>query len=177
MKKIGLILVAFLMVFSIFGTSMASAESYEGNNLEKTLEMKMKYYYEDIGELTSDGYVIHDQEAFDKRVEEGDVFALELQSIMEKEKIKELQSLRSGEVSTFGAGSFVSCIGNRFAEDFTNDVKLILNGNLYYYIATKQFDIAAKELAGFLKRQGFRANAVTMAAQLTYYGFLCRNAW
>ena len=177
MKKVVLSLIAFLVVFSGFSSGLVQAQGYESGNLEKKLEYKFEYFYEEIGELTSEGYVIHDQKAFDKKVEEGDAFALELQSIMEKEKIKEMQALRNGEVSTFGAGSFASCVMDEFAGDFTNDVKLITNGVLYSYIINKQWNLAAQSMVKLLARQGFKTNVVTMAAQLSYYGFVCRGSW
>ncbi|WP_271399379.1 hypothetical protein [Salinicoccus roseus] len=59
MQKIIISMLTFVMVFSIFGGVSVQAEANENISLEKEIEMTLKYYYEEIGELTPNGYVVH----------------------------------------------------------------------------------------------------------------------
>ncbi|SDL35351.1 MULTISPECIES: hypothetical protein [Bacillales] len=173
MQKFIVSMLTFVMIFSTLGATAAQAETNKNISLEQEVEMTLEYYYEEIGELTSSGYVVHDHEAFDEKVNEGDEVALALKDILEKQN----ENISSEGMSTMGAGSFASCVVDEFAGDFSQDVRLILNGVLVSYIVNHQWNLAAQSIVGLLKRQGMKANVVTTAAQLAYYGFVCRNAW
>nr|MDH3153249.1 hypothetical protein [Bacillus licheniformis] len=66
---------------SEFSNSQVKSYSDSGDYSEKELEEILKFYFEEVGELTNEGYVIKNKELFDKKVLEGDPLCLETKRI------------------------------------------------------------------------------------------------
>ncbi|MBW7636575.1 hypothetical protein K1I48_24600, partial [Bacillus licheniformis] len=83
----------------------------------------LKFYFEEVGELTNEGYVIKNKELFDKKVLEGDPAALKL-----KELIASDSSFQKSSFQVASATSFGKCVVNKMIGSYGNIARQFLNG-------------------------------------------------
>ncbi|WP_307892572.1 hypothetical protein [Bacillus swezeyi] len=157
---------------SEFPNSQVKSYSDYGNYSEKELEEVLKFYFEEVGELTDEGYVIKNNELFDAKVLAGDPAALKL-----KELIASDSSFQKSGFQVASATSFGKCVVNKMIGSYGNIARQFLNGAIFTYIKTKQYDLAARLIFKTLVKSGMKVNAASLAIELGYYGWKCRGKW
>ncbi|WP_282940519.1 hypothetical protein [Corynebacterium auriscanis] len=77
-------------------------------------------------------------------------------------------------ISSRGAGTFLTCIKGKAADDIKSvfDINLVAAA-----IGQKDYVKAAKEAVKHLAKQGVKRNAVTLAGMFAYWGWQCRGSW
>lgn len=157
---------------SEFSNSQVKSYSDSGDYSEKELEEILKFYFEEVGELTNEGYVIKNKELFDKKVLEGDPAALKLKELMASDSSFQKSSFQVASATSFG-----KCVVNKMIGSYGNIARQFLNGAIFTYIKTKQYDLAARLMFKTLIKSGMKVNAASLAIELGYYGWKCRGKW
>ncbi|WP_226568026.1 hypothetical protein [Bacillus stratosphericus] len=157
---------------SEFPNSQVISYSDYGNYSEKEIEEVLKFYFEEVGELTDEGYVIKNNELFDAKVLAGDSAALKLKELIALDSSFQKSGFQVASATTFG-----KCVVNKMIGSYGNIARQFLNGAIFTYIKTKQYDLAAKLIFNTLVKSGMKVNAASLAIELGYYGWKCRGKW
>ena len=186
MRKIMIMLMSLGLVFGglLLPFYEASATSINSEGIEngtysddelqqiQNIEEELEFYFEEVGELTDNGYVITDYDKIQERIDNGDESAeriLELASLGENEN--------QGMITPYSADAFAKCVVNKFVSSYGNIARAWNNGLVYTYIKTKQYDLAAQLMAKTLIKAGFKVNAASLAIEAAVYGWQCRGKW
>lgn len=146
--------------------------SYTDEELEQieNIEKELQYYFEEVGELTDAGYVIHDREAVQEKADNGDESA---------QRVLELvpEVAEPGAITTYSAGTFGTCVVNKFIDSYGTIARAWTTGLVYSYIQNRQYDLAAKIMFKTLTKAGRTANVASIAIEAGIYGYQCRGSW
>ncbi|AAU20284.1 hypothetical protein [Bacillus cereus] len=184
-KKVFSSFIAITLLVSTAFSLQASAEESINNDNNLTYEQQqevdklaievekdLRFYFEEIGELTESGYKITNPALLQEKISANDQTAINIAEIIgysEYNKYdKEIQR---------SAASFGKCIANKFINSYGNIARQFLSGAIFTYIKSKQYDLAAKLIANTLIRAGFKVNAAGIAVEAAAYGWQCRNEW
>lgn len=172
--KPGIVFLSLVMLMSIITPSISAATNNEktmDSEAIKKAEQELKFYFETVGEFDENGkYIIKNHKLFQEKLDEKDPNAI---------KLEELSKLNYDEsmIQPYGATSFAKCVVNKFVHSYGNIARQFMNGAIYGYIKSKQYDLAARLMFKTLTKAGIKVNAVGLAAELSYYGWKCRSAW
>ncbi|MBP1082304.1 MULTISPECIES: hypothetical protein [Bacillus] len=151
---------------------------------EKELEKVLKFYFEEVGEFTDEGYKVKVKELFNAKVSTGDPAAVRLKELMQTDSVSsgscqksEVAGATTSDFQDASATSFGKCVVNKMANSYGNIARQWLQGYIWTYITTKQYDLAARLIFNSLIKAGFKVSAATIAIELGYYGWQCRNEW
>lgn len=152
-----------------FDENDLSDENFTTEELEQIdkIAMDLKFYFEEAGEFTEQGYVVKNEALFQERIKNGDESA---------ERI--LASVRENEmVNASSSTTFAKCVVDKFADSWGNVARAWTTGAVFTYIKNKQYDLAAKVIFKTATKAGRTANVASIAAEIAYYGYLCRGKW
>ncbi|CUX95618.1 MULTISPECIES: hypothetical protein [Bacillus] len=170
---IAVVIIAMLVTFVSPQISEAQASEFKvatsDEVSQKELAGILKFYFDKVGELTDEGYVIKDKELFDAKVFAGDPAAIKLKELIQADSEPTFQV---ASATTFG-----KCVVNKMVSSYGNIARQWLTGSIFTYIKTKQYDLAAKLIFKSLVKAGFKVNAASLAIELGYYGWQCRGKW
>ncbi|MDV3451204.1 hypothetical protein VSS76_13420 [Bacillus safensis] len=162
---VSIVMVMLVTFTSPLATFAINNSAEDVDNSIEDLEAVLKFYFDEIGELTDKGYVIKDEDAFNAKILIGDPAALKLKELISQEPA----------LSTASAASFGKCVVNKMVGSYGNIARQWLNGAIFTYIKTKQYDLAARLMFNSLVKAGFKVNAATLAIEVSYYGWQCRG--
>lgn len=86
-------------------------------------------------------------------------------------------SFQKSSFQVASATSFGKCVVNKMIGSYGNIARQFLNGAIFTYIKTKQYDLAARLMFKTLIKSGMKVNAASLAIELGYYGWKCRGKW
>ncbi|MGE6632467.1 hypothetical protein [Bacillus sp. NPDC077027] len=162
---VSIVMVMLVTFTSPLATFAINNSAEDVDNSIEDLEATLKFYFDEIGELTDNGYVIKDEDAFNAKILMGDPAALKLKELISQEPA----------LSTASATSFAKCVVNKMVGSYGNIARQWLSGAIFTYIKTKQYDLAARLMFNSLVKAGIKVNAATVAIEVSYYGWQCRG--
>ncbi|SFJ73479.1 MULTISPECIES: hypothetical protein [unclassified Bacillus (in: firmicutes)] len=151
---------------------LTQEEKQETEQLAIEIEKDLKFYFEEVGELTEYGYKITNPALFQEKISANDPTAMNIAEIIGYNQYnkydKEIQR---------SAASFGKCVANKFINSYGSIARQFLTGAIFTYIKSKQYDLAARLIANTLIKAGFKVNAAGIAVEAATYGWQCRNEW
>lgn len=165
-KPIILILTTVMLIAFVTPQISASDSEFSPNELKEInkISKQLQIYFEEVGELTENGYIVKNEELLKARIDAGDSTAI---------MIYEFIQLRS--IPVLNATAFGKCVVDKFANSYGTIARQFLNGAIFTYIKTKQYDLAARLMFSTLVKAGFKVNAVGLAVEAGIYGWQCRG--
>lgn len=149
--------------------------SYTEDELKQIedIEKDLKFYLEEAGQLTENGYEITDYEAIQERIDNGDKEAQRVLELSEQQD----DVVNNQNVSPQSANDFATCVVNKFVSSYGNIARAWMTGAIYTYIKNKQYDLAARLMFNTLVKAGRTANVASLAVEAGIYGYQCRGQW
>lgn len=165
------ILILTTILFLTLVTPSVSANNAEFSPEEQKeinkISENLRFYFEEVGELTENGYVVKNAALLQERIAAKDSTAIMIYEFFQLGPKPAFQTL--------GVTDFAKCIVNKLVGSYGSIARQFLNGAIYTYIKSKQYDLAAKLIANVLVKAGFKVNAAGIAAEVGMYAWQCRG--
>lgn len=167
-----LLVVVMVMGFSSPYVAQASESMYSAEEMREInkIQEELRFYFEEVGELTEQGYVVKNEKLFQDRLNAGESSALEI-----SEFIKINYYSGAADIQPMGVADFGKCVVNKFVDSYGTIARQFLTGAIFTYIKNKEYDLAARLITKTLVKAGFKVNAVGIAAEAALYGWQCRG--
>ncbi|WII38590.1 hypothetical protein [Paenibacillus thiaminolyticus] len=167
-----LLVAVMVMGFSLPHVAQASESAYSAEEMREInkIQEELRFYFEEVGELTEQGYVVKNEKLFQERLTAGDPSAIKLTQFMATKYYS-----GAADIQPMGVADFGKCVVNKFVDSYGTIARGFLTGAIFTYIKNQEYKLAAKLIAQTLVKAGFKVNAAGIAIEAATYGWQCRG--